>query len=139
MEEERFGVFKYLSIGMYVKLTRYAKGERKYSSYPFLTSALYVSMWSVSRPGRFLPPGKTSSTHCTGGWVGLRAGQDTEARGKILCPFRGSDPGHVKIATSRCVTVACKCTLSDVTRVRCCCGPARGRRQSSLRISTFSP
>jgi hypothetical protein len=29
----------------------------------------------VSRPGRFLPPGKTR-THCTGGWVGPRAGLD---------------------------------------------------------------
>jgi hypothetical protein len=41
--------------------------------------------WSASRPCRALPPGKDSSTHCTGGWVGLRAGLDTEARGKVLC------------------------------------------------------
>jgi hypothetical protein len=34
------------------------------------------------------PPG----THCTGGWVGLRAGLDTKVRGKILCPYRGSNP-----------------------------------------------
>jgi hypothetical protein len=31
-------------------------------------------------------------THCTGGWVGPRASLDTEARGKILCPCRGSNP-----------------------------------------------
>jgi hypothetical protein len=28
---------------------------------------------------------RTPGTHCTGGWVGPRAGLDTEARGKILC------------------------------------------------------
>jgi hypothetical protein len=33
----------------------------------------------------------TPGTHCTGGWVGLRAGLDTEARGKILCLCRGSN------------------------------------------------
>jgi len=35
-----------------------AKGERKYSSYSFLTSALDGGDWSASRPGRALPPGK---------------------------------------------------------------------------------
>jgi hypothetical protein len=33
-------------------------GERRYSSYSFLTSALDGSQWSASRPGRALPPGK---------------------------------------------------------------------------------
>jgi hypothetical protein len=35
-----------------------AKGERKYSSYSFLTSELDRGEWSTSRPGRALPPGK---------------------------------------------------------------------------------
>jgi hypothetical protein len=57
-----------------------------YSSYSFMTSALNAGEWSASRPGRALPPGKgPPRTHCTGGWVGPRAGLDTEARGKILC------------------------------------------------------
>jgi hypothetical protein len=42
-----------------VKLSRYshadAKGERKYSFYLFLTSALDAGEWSASRPGRALP------------------------------------------------------------------------------------
>jgi hypothetical protein len=49
--------------------------------------------WVVSvtpRP-RFDPRGKDPGTNCTGGWVGLRAGLDTETRGKILCPCRGSN------------------------------------------------
>jgi hypothetical protein len=35
-----------------------AWGERKYSSYSFLTSALDRGEWSESRPGRALPLGK---------------------------------------------------------------------------------
>jgi hypothetical protein len=34
---------------------------------------------------------RTPGTHCTGGWVGPRAGLDTEVRGKILCPCRRSN------------------------------------------------
>jgi hypothetical protein len=33
-------------------------GDRRYRSYPFLTSALEGGEWSASRPGRALPPGK---------------------------------------------------------------------------------
>jgi hypothetical protein len=67
-------------------------GERKYSSYSFLTSALDGGEWSASRLGRTLLRGKDPGTHCTGGWVGPRAGLDKEAIGKILCPCRGSNP-----------------------------------------------
>jgi hypothetical protein len=40
------------------------------------------------------PGERTPGTHCTGGWVGPRAGLDTEARVKILCACRGSNPGR---------------------------------------------
>jgi hypothetical protein len=33
-------------------------GDRRYSSFSFLTSALEGGEWSASRPGRALPPGK---------------------------------------------------------------------------------
>jgi hypothetical protein len=69
-----------------------AWGERTCSSYSFLTSALDWGEWSASRPGCALPRGKDPGTHCTGGWVGPRAGLDTEDRGKILCPRRESNP-----------------------------------------------
>jgi hypothetical protein len=59
-----------------------AWGERRYSSYSFLT------------PAALCPGEGTPGTHCTGGWVGPRAGLDTEVRGKILCPCRGSNPDH---------------------------------------------
>jgi hypothetical protein len=66
--------------------------ERRYSS-SFTTSVLDGGEWSASRPDRALPSGKgPPGTHCTGGWVGLRAGLDTQARGKILSPCRGSNP-----------------------------------------------
>jgi hypothetical protein len=43
-------------------------------------------------PTAFCYGERTPGTHCTGGWVGLRAGLDTKIRGKILCPCRGSNP-----------------------------------------------
>jgi hypothetical protein len=43
-------------------------------------------------PAALNPQGRTPGTHCTGGWVGPRAGLDTEARGKILCPRRDRTP-----------------------------------------------
>jgi hypothetical protein len=46
--------------------------------------------WSASRPGRPLATGKgLPGTHWTRGCVGLRAGLDTEATGKILSPLPG--------------------------------------------------
>jgi hypothetical protein len=38
------------------------------------------------------PGERTPGTHCTGGWVGLRAGLDTEVRGKTLSPLSGIEP-----------------------------------------------
>jgi hypothetical protein len=52
--------------------------------------------WVVSvtpRP-RFSPRERTLDTHWLAGWVGLRAGLDTEARGKVFCVCRGSNPGR---------------------------------------------
>jgi hypothetical protein len=43
-------------------------------------------------PAALCPGERTPGTHCTGGWVDLRAGLDTEARGKIICPRQGSTP-----------------------------------------------
>jgi hypothetical protein len=40
----------------------------------------------------FTPGERTAGTHWTGGWVGPRAGLDTEDRGKILCLCWGSNP-----------------------------------------------
>jgi hypothetical protein len=45
----------------------------------FLTSALFGSEWSASRPSRFTP-----GTHWIGGWVGPRAGRDDVEKRKIL-------------------------------------------------------
>jgi hypothetical protein len=43
-------------------------------------------------PAALYPRGKDPGTHWTGGWVDPRAGLDTEVRGKILSPRRGSNP-----------------------------------------------
>jgi hypothetical protein len=72
--------------------TEALRGKRRYSSYSFLTSALGGSEVSVTPRPRFAPGERTTGTLWTGGWVGPRAGLDTEVRGKILCPCRGSNP-----------------------------------------------
>jgi hypothetical protein len=43
-------------------------------------------------PTALYPRGKDPGIHCTGGWVGPKAGLDTEVGGKILCHCRGSNP-----------------------------------------------
>jgi hypothetical protein len=38
------------------------------------------------------PGERTPGTHCTGGWVGPRAGLGTDDRGKILSPLPEIEP-----------------------------------------------
>jgi hypothetical protein len=67
-------------------------GGGRYSSYSFLTSALYGGEWSASRPGRALLPGKGPPVPIwqETGW----APEPVWTQGleeKILCPSRGSN------------------------------------------------
>jgi hypothetical protein len=50
-----------------------------------------LSHGTAIRP-RFSPGERTPGTHCTGGWVGPRAGLDTETIGNILSPLLGIEP-----------------------------------------------
>jgi hypothetical protein len=68
-----------------------AWGERRYSSYSLLTSALDGMNGQRHAPTGICPEERTPGTHCTEGWVGPRAGLDTELRGKILNLCRGSN------------------------------------------------
>jgi hypothetical protein len=78
-----------------VKQSRYTPwwrlGERRCSSYSFLTSALDGGEWSASRPGRALPPGKGPPVPIVqeAGWAPEPVW--TQVRGNILCPCRGSN------------------------------------------------
>jgi hypothetical protein len=58
-EREGGDLFAFCSKGKMVLLHAMvgAWGQRRYSSYCFLTSALEGGEWSASRPGRALPPG----------------------------------------------------------------------------------
>jgi hypothetical protein len=63
-----------------------------YSSYSFTTSALdWGEGGQCHARRRFTPGERTPGTHSTGGWVGSRAGLDTEVGGKISYPCRGSN------------------------------------------------
>jgi hypothetical protein len=56
---------------------------------------MVVSGQRHARP-RFSPGERTLDTRCTGGWVGPRAGLDTEDRGKLssLKGIEPRSPGH---------------------------------------------
>jgi hypothetical protein len=67
-------------------------GERRYSSYSFLTSALDGGKWLASRPGRALPPGKEPPVP-----IGQEAGWTpepvwTQGLEEKSCLCRGSNP-----------------------------------------------
>jgi hypothetical protein len=72
-------------------LSRYChagdKREMRSSSYSFLTSALDRVSGQRHALAATSPRGKDPGTHWTGGWIGLRAGLDTEARGKNHFPL----------------------------------------------------
>jgi hypothetical protein len=66
-----------------------AKGEKKHSSYSFFTSALDGVSGQRHAPAALYSWERTPGTHWIGGWVGLRAGLDTEARGNMLFASTG--------------------------------------------------
>jgi hypothetical protein len=90
------------------KLFRYrhagAKGERMNSS-TFLTSALNEDEW-CHIPAALCSKEWIPGTHWIQGWVDLRAGLDTEARGKILCMCRGSNPDR-PVCSQTLYTLSC--------------------------------
>jgi len=58
----------------------------------FLTSALHVGKWSVSRFGRFTPKKKPPEPHWTGDWVSLGVDLGALARRKIRIPAGNTTP-----------------------------------------------
>jgi hypothetical protein len=69
-------------------------------------------------PAALYPGERSPGTHCIGGWVGPRAGPDAEARRKILCLCRRSNPGRpVRSQTLYCLSYRgsyCDRTLAEV-------------------------
>ena len=66
-------IFSILEQAMNAQREREREREWRYSSTLSLTLALGWGGWSTSCPGHFTP-GKKPGTHCTGGWLGPRAG-----------------------------------------------------------------
>jgi hypothetical protein len=60
--------------------TMEAQGERRYSFYSFMTSALNGGEWLASH---FTPRERTLGTHWTGGWVDPR--WNLEKKSSFLC------------------------------------------------------
>jgi hypothetical protein len=107
---------------------------RGVSSYSFLTSVLDGGGdLSASRPGRALALGKDTDTHWTGGWVGVRAGLDTDARGKILYLCQGSNPSHsaVQIQKYTCNSVQRGCAMAQAVSLR----PLTAESQVCVRVN----
>jgi hypothetical protein len=61
------------------------------SSYSF-SSALDGVSGQSHAPAALYPRIRTPGTHCTGGWVDIRTGLDTEARGKHPLPLQSTEP-----------------------------------------------
>jgi hypothetical protein len=72
-------------------------GRQPHAQLPTWRTRVSVLVWylpwnlSCQAPAALCPGERTPGTHCIGGWVGLRAGLDTEVRGKILCLCRESN------------------------------------------------
>jgi hypothetical protein len=62
------------------------------SLYSFLTLTLDGVSGQCHAPAALYPRGKDTGTHWIGGWVGLRAGLNAEARGKFFTSGGGSNP-----------------------------------------------
>jgi hypothetical protein len=90
----RLGCWQCRFIDLKLKLSHYTPRRRFGGEEVQLLLILKLGTrwgWVVSitpRP-RFSPGERTPGTHCTGGWVGPRAGLEAEARGKILSPVPG--------------------------------------------------
>jgi hypothetical protein len=69
-------------------------GERKYSSYSFLTSDSKWGLWSESRPRCAFAPGKGAPKPIVqeAGWASEPVW--TQTRGKILCLCHGCNPNR---------------------------------------------
>jgi hypothetical protein len=71
-----------------VKLALYrhagTKRERRYSSYSFLDFAVDGVSGQRHAPAALYPLEITPGTHWTGGWVGPRAGLDTDCTAEIF-------------------------------------------------------
>jgi hypothetical protein len=91
-------------------------GEGRYSSYSFTTSALEGAIGQRHAPAALYPGRKDSGTHCTGSWVGLRPGLNTEVKRKILLPLPGIDPRSTGRPVRSQVTI-----LTELTRLPTIC------------------
>jgi hypothetical protein len=87
-------VYRYIKVKQSHYMPWRRLGEERYRSYSLLTSALGGVSGQRHAPAALYPRERNPGTHWTGGWVGSKAGLDTEVRGKISCLCQGSTLGH---------------------------------------------
>jgi hypothetical protein len=68
------------------------QGERRFSSYSFMTSAVDGVSGQSHVSAALYPRERAPCTDWTGCWVGLRSGLDTKVSGKIPLPLPGIKP-----------------------------------------------
>jgi hypothetical protein len=104
-----------------------ASGERRYGPSHSLTTALEGGEWLTTRPAAFTP-GKIHGTHCTGGWVGPRAGLDAETRGKTSAPVEDRTPAvqlvvrHYTDCATRLIKALVSFYLITANNIQASCG-----------------
>jgi hypothetical protein len=86
-----FETATFASSGQHTNHATEALGRKEYSSYSFTTSAVDGVSGQRHALAVLYPRERTPCTHCTGGWVGPRAGLNTEDTGKSFSLCRGSN------------------------------------------------
>jgi hypothetical protein len=82
-------VYTCRQVSALLQATKALRESRSIALPCFQTSVLEGGDRSASRPGRFLPR-ERPGTHCTGDWMGLRAGLNRCGKSR---PYRDSIPG----------------------------------------------
>jgi len=67
----------------------------------------------------YTPIVRTPGTHCTGGWVGLRAGLDAVTKRKYPCTCRKSNPERSDLSLVTAMTELPESNYSQYERSHC--------------------
>jgi hypothetical protein len=78
-----FNIFTKVKVKVTLEQAMMAHMRSRRSSTLSLSRALCKGVTSTPSPGPIYPKGKTPGTHCTGGWVGHKAGLDGRGKSRL--------------------------------------------------------